>query len=376
MTKRVFRKNAVSLFLSTLLIVGSVFFTGVDASASTQTKDPAFSIHFIDVGQADAALVQCDGEYMLIDGGNKADSNKIYSVLKKEKVSNLDLVVATHAHEDHVGGLPGAYQYATADKTLCPVKNYDSKAFQDFAKYAQQKGGGITVPTVGSKYDLGSADITILGVNSAKDVNNTSIVLRIDYGKTSFLFTGDAERDAEQKILNSNQKLPATVLKIGHHGSDTSTTYPFLREVMPKYAVISVGKDNSYGHPTEALLSRLRDADVKTFRTDMQGDIYCTSDGKNVSFSVSKNKDANVFGNIGSNSTSKPASTPSTSSTVKPAAKEESIATENKQSTMVWVPKTGSKYHSKSSCSNMKNPSQVPIEQAIANGYTACKKCY
>lgn len=145
---------------------------------------------------------------------------------------------------------------------------------------------------------------------------------------------------------------------------------------MPKYAVISVGKDNSYGHPTEALLSRLRDADVKTFRTDMQGDIYCTSDGKNVSFSVSKNKDANVFGNIGSNSTSKPASTPSTSSTVKPAAKEESIATENKQSTMVWVPKTGSKYHSKSSCSNMKNPSQVPIEQAIANGYTACKKCY
>ncbi len=254
-----------------------------------------FSIHFIDVGQADAALVECDGHYMLIDGGNKGDSNTIYSVLKKTEVEKLDIVVASHEHEDHVGGLPGAFNYTTADLTLCPVTSGESKAFEDFKEYADKNGNGITVPSVGDEYSLGSSTVEILGVNSTYDKNNTSIVLMITYGDTSFLFTGDAERDAEQVILNSGADLSATVLKVGHHGSDTSTTYPFLREIMPEYAVISVGDGNSYGHPTDDTLSRLRDADVKVFRTDIQGDIYCTSDGKTVTMSASRNADADTL---------------------------------------------------------------------------------
>lgn len=260
-------------------------------------ENSTFNIHFIDVGHADAALVECDGHYMLIDGGNKADSDIIYTVLKNMEVPKLDIVIGTHAHEDHIGGIPGAYSYTTADLTLCPVTDFDTNAFADFKKYAKSKGGGITVPSVGDIYSLGSAEVAILGVNSTSDTNNSSIVLMITYGETKFLFTGDAEREAEQVILDSGTELAANVLKVGHHGSENSTTYPFLREIMPEYAIISVGEDNSYGHPVENILSRLRDADVKVYRTDMQGDIYCSSDGINVTITVERNADADTLTN-------------------------------------------------------------------------------
>lgn len=248
----------------------------------------SFSIHYIDVGQADAALVECDGHYMLIDGGNKTDSSQIYTVLRNTAVPKLDIVVGTHAHEDHIGGLPGAFSYTTADITLCPTTYYDSDAFNDFKRYADSYGGGITIPSAGDTYSLGSASVIILGVNDGSDVNNTSIVLKVIYGNTAFLFTGDAEREVEQAILNRGYDLSASVLKVGHHGSDTSTTYPFLREIMPEYAVISVGKGNSYGHPTDNNLSRLRDADVTVYRTDLNGDVYVTSDGQSVTISSDK----------------------------------------------------------------------------------------
>ena len=234
---------------------------------------------------------------MLIDGGNRRDSNKIYAVLKKANVKKLDIVIATHPHEDHIGGLLGAFNYTTAKQTLSPVTEYDSDTFKKFSELAKSKGGGLKVPSVGSKYALGSATIEIFAVNSGKDSNNASIVLMITYGKTRFLFTGDAERDAEQVILNNKKNISATVLKVGHHGAENSTTYPFLRSVMPKYAVISVGKDNIYGHPADNTLSRLRDAGVKVYRTDMQGDIICKSDGENITFTVTKNPNADTLTN-------------------------------------------------------------------------------
>lgn len=272
----------------------------------TQPQQPSgssFVVHFIDVGQADAILVLCDDETMLIDGGNADDSSLMYTYLSKLGVTELDYVIGTHAHEDHIGGIPGALNYATVNKALCPVTSYSTKAFNNFVKSVQKHGISLTVPSVGDEFKVGSASCKILGVNSAEDTNETSIVMKVVYGNTSFMFTGDAEREAENTILNRGYNLKSDVLKVGHHGSASSTSYHWLREVDPDYAVICVGKGNSYGHPTEAVLSRLRDADVTTFRTDLQGDIICTSDGQTVTFQVSKNQNADTFGGIGGNST-------------------------------------------------------------------------
>ncbi|MBQ9131120.1 MAG: MBL fold metallo-hydrolase [Clostridia bacterium] len=250
----------------------------------------SFEIHFIDVGQADAALIVCTGKTMLIDGGNVEDSNLIYAYLQKQGISHLDYVVCTHAHEDHVGGLSGALTAATAGKVLAPVTDYNTKAFRNFVAKAAERKCSITVPTAGERFSLGDAQVTVLGpVKSYDDPNNTSLVLRIVYGATSFLFTGDMESLAESDLLDSGVTLKSTLLKVGHHGSSTSTSYRFLRQVAPAYGVISVGTDNEYGHPTETVLSRLRDADVTLYRTDLQGDIICRSDGTNLTFTTAKN---------------------------------------------------------------------------------------
>lgn len=376
MKKLRFMRLIATCFCSLLLV--TTLITGVNVNAEAKSTKPAFSIQFIDVGQGDAALVQCDGKYMLIDGGKKSETEKIYEVLKKENVPKLDLVVATHAHEDNVGGLVGAYQYTTADRTFCPVLSFNTDAFKNFAASAKSRGGGITIPKVGSKYQLGSADIEILGVNSAKEENDTSIVLRINYGKTSFLFTGDATEKTEQVLLKTGQNLSSNVLKVACHGSSDSTGKEFLKKVAPKYAVMSVG-ENMDGHPTKEVLNRLKEQKVRLFRTDWQGDIFCTSDGTNISFTVSKNADADVFDPVQPTNRKANTTEKSTSNSIDKKTKPKenvTVVAENSQGSMVWITQTGSKYHSTSSCSNMKNPSQISLEQALSKGYTACKKCH
>lgn len=250
----------------------------------------SFAVHYIDVGQADCTLVLCDDKTMLIDGGNVDDSSLVVSYLKKMDIDFLDYVVCTHAHEDHVGGLSGALSYANAGQVFAPESESDSKAYRNFKKKVEAQGLEITHPIDGDEFYLGSSTVQILGpvYEDEDDLNNTSIVLKITYGKTSFLFTGDAERDEEHDIIDEGYDLSATVLKVGHHGSETSSSYRFLREVMPEYAIISVGKDNSYGHPHDEPLSRLKDVGAEIYRTDECGDIIAESDGITVKIYTEK----------------------------------------------------------------------------------------
>lgn len=247
-------------------------------------------IYFIDVGQADASVLICDGQVLMIDGGNVADSSLIYSYLSKSLgVRHIDYMIATHPHEDHIGGLSAALNACSVGAIFSPVTDYDSDPFRSLQKYAQAQNVSITIPAMGDTFMLGSARVQFISPSRQyDDINDMSLVVRVDYGSTSFVFTGDAAWEAEHDMVDSGSNLSATLLKVGHHGSSTSSSYVFLRDVMPEYAVISVGDKNAYGHPTDPTLSRLRDIGATVYRTDLQGTIVCISDGTSLIFGTER----------------------------------------------------------------------------------------
>lgn len=274
----------------TILAIAALLITCMQVSVqAAPSENQELRIRFIDVGQGDAALIQCEGESMLIDGGPPEASSIIYSTLRKNQVNKLKYIVATHPDSDHIGGLSGALNYATTKKCFCSVKEHDAKPFESLKKYLRKQNVFITVPKAGDKVKLGSAVVTFLGpLNDSGDTNNNSLVVRLEYGNNSFIFMGDAETAEEAQILERWKDLKSDVIKIGHHGSESSTSKELLDGVQPKYAIVSVGQDNSYGHPVQSILDRLESAKTTIYRTDLQGDITIVSDGSRLAVYTEK----------------------------------------------------------------------------------------
>jgi competence protein ComEC len=251
---------------------------------------PAFQVTFLDVGQADSIAIQCNNSNMLIDAGTNSTSDSLVNILKRMGINRFDVLVGTHPHEDHIGGMDAVIDKFDIGTIYMPDVSATTRTFEDVLQAIENKGLTVTSPVPGSSFNLGSATCTILAPNSQtyEEVNNYSIVIRLVYGNTSFLFTGDAQADSEKEILAKGYTLNSDILKVGHHGSTTSTSSDFLNAVSPRYAIISVGEDNDYGHPHRETLDQLNAAGIAVYRTDLNGTITINSDGSSLTVKAGK----------------------------------------------------------------------------------------
>jgi competence protein ComEC len=227
------------------------------------------------------------GKAILIDAGNNADGNAVVSYIKSQGVKKIDVLVGTHPHEDHIGGMDTVVNSFDIGQIYMPRATTTTKTYEDVLAAISQKGLKITAAKGGQTIDVDpaiKADVLAPNSSTYDDLNNYSVVLKLTYKNTSFLLAGDAEDISEQEMVNKGYNLKADVLKVGHHGSDSSTTPAFLKAVSPKYAVISVGRGNDYGHPAPATLTKLASAGIEIYRTDEAGTIIATSDGNTIRF--------------------------------------------------------------------------------------------
>ncbi len=292
-------KNKKLIYLIVILIIAVITaFTKSsdiipedDASTTNGVADAPvsnFEVHYIDVGQGDCSLIICDGKTLLIDAGENGHETEVLNYLRSHNVDKLDYIIASHQHTDHIGGLPEVLDEIAVDNLIMPrltkAQTPTNSTYREFLEAIKNSGANTIASKVGNVYNLGSATFEILGpvTDDAESLNSMSVVTKITYGANSFLFTGDAETDEEKEIIETGANLDCDVLKVGHHGSSTSSGDLFLTAVSPEICVIQCGENNDYGHPHKKIINRLSKYTDEIYRTDICGDIVITSDGNNL----------------------------------------------------------------------------------------------
>ena len=268
-----------AIILYTLLSNDEITIEKEENKKTDSNNTDVVKVEYIDVGQADAILIENDKKYMLIDAGNNEDGDLLVNYFKDKNITDFEYVVATHPHEDHIGGMDNIIKNFNIKNYYMPDCYTTTKTFEELLDALEEKNLSFETPDIDSEFLLGDALFKVLYTGTDKrDLNNTSIVLRMTYKDVSFMFTGDATNTTEKKILAKD--LQSDVLKVGHHGSQYSTSDEFLDKVNPKYAIISVGTGNVYDHPKDITLNKLKGIEVH--RTDKEGTIRVISDGKNI----------------------------------------------------------------------------------------------
>lgn len=361
---------------------------GVEAGASSTVADMAadtMEVHFLDVGQADSILIKTSSSAMLVDAGKNEDGEKVVSYLQQQGIERLDYVIGTHPHEDHIGGLDNVIQSFDIGEVILPEKTHTSRTYMDVLQAIQDKGLSITLASAGQEYSLGNASFTILspkeGVDYGDELNNWSIGIRVVHGQNCFVMTGDAERDAEEDILASGLELKADVWKAGHHGSETSNSDALLQAVNPQYAVISCGRDNSYGHPDFSVLQKFSEKGIQVYRTDEQGTIIASSDGTAITWNMGESTSMKA-GDRKTEDTNEDLE-PENQAAESRNPQEEEISQEvqnpvertGDEETLVHVTESGSRYH-RAGCQYLNDSDrEITLAEARNQGLEPCKKC-
>lgn len=283
----------VFLIIAAILYRPAMNFFGMGQAQSTITGAPAdgktLSVYYLDVGQGDATLITKGDFHMLIDAGKNGVTA---DYLQELGINKLDVLVGTHPDSDHIGGLDEVLENVDVDTVYMPQTEKDTKACRDVRTTLKHAGKVSEMPEIGKEYTYeGNVIFRFLSPRRQhSDSNNNSLVVQLAYGKTRFLFMGDAEEEVEEELLQEGIDLSCDVLKLGHHGSYTATGIDFLQKADPVYGIISCGKDNSYGHPHAEVVARLEDEDVQVYRTDTMGTVQAASDGADVKITTEGGK--------------------------------------------------------------------------------------
>lgn len=336
-----------------------------------KTQIDAMEVHFIDVGQGAATLVICGDAAMLIDAGDDTKGTAIQNYLNKQGITRLDYLILTHPDADHIGGAPVVITKYDIDRVFMSNFEKDNQTYRKLIQALDDKRLSWSTPEIGSSYTLGSAAITIAGpVEQYEDPNNASIVFLLQHGENRFLFSGDAEEEAEKDIVAANADLAADVYQAGHHGSRTSSTIAWMQAVNPTYAVISCEEGNRYGHPHAEVLNRFRERGTLVFRTDEQGSIVAASDGTAITWNCAPSDTWQAGEPTGSDAGGQQSEITQSQQTV---AAGEAV----QELTYVLNIKT-KKFH-KPECSYLPTTNRLDAssdrEEIVAQGYDPCKKC-